>query len=239
MTTKTDGPVYRALTSFAHGYSLITEGTRTRSPQGPAKFWTVDDGDDATFTDAQAALAEDVRQDRREPSAGQDTARVRTRNDALHKAVRSNPRHLRRGRRPVRRHASDSAQRTRKLRAGDRGLRLHGTTAQSVPCDTGTGAVAPCTSSSSAPVPRTRTRGGDTGRKPTDLERDAVMREVAALYAREGRWPDETSARAFLRFPMQERVTLRCADAIIVGGFGRPDVLHFLIDTATVGPAAA
>ena len=62
MTTKTDGPVYRALTSFAHGYSLITEGTRTRSPQGPAKFWTVDDGDDATFTDAQAALAEDVRQ---------------------------------------------------------------------------------------------------------------------------------------------------------------------------------
>ena len=29
--------------------------------------------------------------------------------------------------------------------------------------------------------------------------------------------------------------TLRCADAIIVGGFGRPDVLHFLIHTATVG----
>ena len=60
-TRTTDGQVYRALTSFFTGHIYVAEGTRTRSPSGPAKYWMADDGDDATFNDAQAALAEDVR----------------------------------------------------------------------------------------------------------------------------------------------------------------------------------
>lgn len=58
--TKEDGPVYRALTTFTHGRDgFVAEGTKTRSPRGPMRFWIVDDNDDATIADAQLALAED------------------------------------------------------------------------------------------------------------------------------------------------------------------------------------
>ena len=111
---------------------------------------------------------------------------------------------------------------------------LHGATAQSMPSDTGAGAVVR-TSSSSAPVPRT---GPNRAQSPTDLDAVAVAQEIAWLYAREGRWPDETSARSYLRFAGQRTVTLHTADRIIVGAFGRPDVLLWLIDSATIGTAA-
>jgi hypothetical protein len=58
--------VYRALTTFLVGHTMIEEGTKAKAIVGPECYWAaVDPDDDAEFYSAKAELAASIEEDQR------------------------------------------------------------------------------------------------------------------------------------------------------------------------------